>query len=92
MKRKHSIPDEASGDCVSGTGDIYRLDFQGERMKQCGVRYCSSGSHVNMCVGIRIPTVAGLKLLEDVSLTLQCKPQERIVSHMKHLRFNAQNM
>lgn len=93
-QRSDLVPviEDAPADCISGSGDVYRLDLQGERMKRCGVRYCSNGDQVNMCVGIRIPTVRGLKMLEDMSLTLQCRPQERVVSHTKQLRFNAQNV
>lgn len=86
------IVEDAPADCFTGSADIYRLDLQGERMKHCGVRYCTNGDQVNMCVGIRIPTVRGLRLVEDMSLTLQCRPQERVVSHTKHLRFNSQSM
>lgn len=86
------VMDDAPADCLTGAANVYRLDLAEERMKRCGVRYCSNGDQVNMCVGIRVPTLRGLRLLEDTSLTLQCKPQDRIVSHVKHMRFNAQSM
>lgn len=83
------VVDDAPGDCIIGTGDLFRLELEGERIKQCGVRFCSNG--LNMCVSIRMPTVRGLKLPEDGLMTLRCRPQERVVAHTKQIRMNTQN-
>lgn len=83
------VIESGSGDCVSVSGDVFRLDFTGRRMKQCGVRDCGDG---NMCVQVRVPVIRGLRLADDMNLVLQCRPQERVVSNTKHLKFNAQGV
>lgn len=84
--------DNSRSDCVFGSGDTFRIDVSGNQMTQCGVRYCSGSDQLNLCVPIRLPTVRGLRLPEDNLITLQCRPQERVVSHTKHLRVNPQIM
>lgn len=91
MTVRNLVPviESGSGDCLAVNGDVYRLDFSGRRMRQCGVRDCGDG---NMCVQIRVPLIRGLRLADDMNVVLQCRPQERVVSNTKHLKFNAQSM
>lgn len=83
------IVDDAPSDCIAGSGGVFQLELDGDRMRKCGVKFCSNG--VNMCVSIRMPTVRGIKLPEDGLMTLRCRPQERVVAHTKQLRINSQN-
>nr|XP_023013806.1 uncharacterized protein LOC111503676 [Leptinotarsa decemlineata] len=83
------IDDGVDGCITSGSAGVHSIDMEGSRkMASCGVRRCSagSGSRANMCVVVRMPTVKGVKLPEDFVVTLQCIPQESIVSHTKQIR------
>lgn len=92
LTRLTTIPviDDATADCVTVTGNVFRLNIEGDRMKKCAVRFCANG--VNMCVNIRVPSIKGLKLGDDTLLTLRCRPQERVVSHTKYFKINAKNL
>lgn len=83
------IDDASSGCLTSKSVTTFELNMEGsQKMSQCGVRRCSAGinSKTNMCVIVRMPTIQGLKLPEDGLVTLQCAPQDSVVSHTKHLR------
>ncbi|KAK2714652.1 hypothetical protein QYM36_009022 [Artemia franciscana] len=45
-----------------------------------------------LCVSIRIPVVAGLKLPEDELIMVKCKPQDRMVSEKKESDFNGASL
>lgn len=83
--------DEPHSNCISGAGDRFRIELEGSMMRKCGVKYCNSGDKVNMCVTLRMPTVKGLKLPEDYLVTLQCRPQDSVVSHTKQFKINSIN-
>lgn len=84
------VIDDGSAGCItSKSSGTFVIDMEGDRkMSQCGVRRCSIGpsSRTNMCVTVRMPTIQGLKLPEDGLVTLQCAPQDKVVSHTKHVR------
>lgn len=84
------VIDDASSGCLnSKSTSTFEIDMEGsQKMARCGVRRCSEGpnSKINMCVTVRMPTIQGLKLPEDGLVTLQCTPQDSVVSHTKHLR------
>lgn len=80
------------GDCVVGSGDRFVMDLEGNKLTQCGVKYCHGGDKANMCVTLRMPTVRGLKLPEDTLVTLQCKLQDSVMVHTKQLRISSINM
>lgn len=84
--------DHHQADCVLGAADRFAMELDGNRMTQCGVKYCQSGDKGNMCVTLRMPTVRGLKLPEDTLVTLQCRVQDSVVVHTKQLRMNSINM
>lgn len=75
-------------DCVvASERDVFRIELEGQRMADCGIRACGG----RMCVVVRMAAVPGLRLAEDSLVTLQCVPQEAVVSQTKHLRLSAQN-
>lgn len=84
------VIDDGSSGCITSTSSgIFAINMEGDRkILECGVRKCFTGSSskANMCVNVRMPTIQGLKLPEDGLVTLQCVPQDRVVSHTKHLR------
>lgn len=84
------VIDDGSSGCLSSKSlNTFEIDMEGtQKMSQCGVRRCSAGvnSKANMCIIVRMPTIQGLKLPEDGLVTLQCTPQDSVVSHTKHLR------
>lgn len=84
------VVDNAPESCVvSDFGNTFKIDVEGGRMGECGVRRCKDGtSRTNLCITVRMPTVQRLRLPEDSVVTLQCTPQENIVSQVKHLRLN----
>lgn len=86
--RSFPVMETSASDCtITPSGlDTFRIDMEGQRMTDCGIRTCG----VRMCLSLRMATVPGLRLAEDSLVTLQCTPQETIVSHTKHLRLNAQ--
>lgn len=80
------VDDDTQNDCVTGIGDRFKMDLEGEKMVRCGVKRCQVGDKINLCVTLRMATVKGLKLPEDTIVTLQCKPQDSVVVHTKQLR------
>lgn len=52
------------------------IDLEHQNFNVCGVKECSK----NLCLRIRFPLVSGLKSASDNYLTLQCKPQMRVVA------------
>lgn len=85
------VEDEAQqGGCVAQSRDGFRMDLEGARMARCGVKGCQGapGERRDMCVTLRVPTVKGLKLPEDLVVTLQCRPQDSVVAQTKQLRVN----
>nr|CAH7713841.1 unnamed protein product [Callosobruchus chinensis] len=82
---------EGKEGCITRTSApaVYAIEIEDvRRMSECGVRRCAPGvaTKANMCATLRIPTVKGLRLPEDVTMTLQCAPRDSVVSHTKHLR------
>lgn len=85
------VVDNAPESCIVPEfgGNTFRIDVDGGRMSECGVKRCKdTTSRTNMCLTVRMPTIRRLKLPEDGLVTLQCTPQENIVSQVKQLRLN----
>lgn len=84
------VIDDGSDSCIiPSSANTFVINMEGaRRMASCGVRRCTSGVNTrsNMCVTVRMPTVRGLKLPEDGLVTLQCTPQDSVVSQTKHLK------
>ncbi|CAH2007139.1 unnamed protein product [Acanthoscelides obtectus] len=77
--------------CITRTSSpaVYAIEIEDvRRMNECGVRRCVLGvtNKANMCATLRLPTIKGIRLPEDVTMTLQCAPRDSIVSHTKHIR------
>lgn len=87
--RQFPVMEATASDCVINpiSPDNFRIDLDGQRMADCGVRACGS----RMCLTLRMATVRGLRLADDSLITLQCVPQQAVVSHTKHLKLNAQS-
>lgn len=69
-----------------------RINISKNDFVKCGIKDCSSGEHkADMCVKLRFPTVAKMRLPEDPVLILQCRTQDKIASHVKHLNFDVDN-
>ena len=64
---------------------LFALDLS--LMSECGVRRCEMEGEAWLCVLIRFPVMAGLKLPEDEVLEIKCKPQERLVEGTNVLNF-----
>ncbi|XP_066260436.1 uncharacterized protein [Euwallacea similis] len=86
------VVDDAHEGCIKHLpGNSYRIDLESlNNMLKCGVRRCQSGKmkagEENMCVVVRVPTVRGIRLPEDKTVTLMCVPQERVVSQIRHVK------
>ncbi|XP_065579655.1 uncharacterized protein LOC136039742 isoform X2 [Artemia franciscana] len=61
-------------------------------LDSCGVQACPQDGQPWLCVSIRIPVVAGLKLPEDELIMVKCKPQDRMVSEKKESDFNGASL
>lgn len=60
------------------------LNIAIEDFQRCGVIPCSNRE---LCVNLRFPQIFGMKSLDDSSLTLKCKVQDRVVSKTHAFRF-----
>ncbi|CAG9825413.1 unnamed protein product [Phaedon cochleariae] len=64
------VVDNGSEGCIAQkSAGVFSLEMEGVRkLTECGVRRCSSGigSRASMCAVVRVPTVRGLKLPEDL--------------------------
>ncbi|XP_066156030.1 uncharacterized protein [Euwallacea fornicatus] len=89
------VVDDAHEECIKHLpGNSYRIDLDSlNSMLKCGVRGCQSGKmeagEENMCVVVRVPSVRGIKLPEDETVTLMCVPQERVVSQTRHVKLGS---
>lgn len=52
------------------------IDIEHYNFNTCGVKDCGN----NLCLRVRFPLISGLKSGSDNFLTLQCKPQNRVVA------------
>lgn len=83
------VVDNGVEDCVRlDPSNTFSIDVEGrKKLSECGVTRCTSGTspRANMCVIVRMPAIRGIKLPEDGLVTLQCTPQDPVVSHTKHI-------
>ena len=80
------IENVGSDNCqILKLNDEYKIDFSNNQFWNCGVIDCSNESGNNYCLSLRFPIIAGLKLKEDFKITLQCKGQEKTISHVKKI-------
>lgn len=63
----------------------YRIDFGKDEFWNCGVLDCSTDVDRHYCLKIRFPTISGLRLKDDVEVTLQCKAQRNIAFQTRHV-------
>ena len=62
---------------------VFALDLVS--MEGCGVRACQVDGEEWLCVMVRFPIMAGLKLPEDEVIEIKCKPQDRAIEGMASL-------
>ncbi|XP_058789206.1 uncharacterized protein LOC131663117 [Phymastichus coffea] len=67
----------------------YRISFGKDEFWNCGVVDCSTGSDRSFCLRVRFPTIAGLRLKDDLTVTLQCRAQRSVASHTRRVILNA---
>lgn len=79
--------------CISPYGKsnsvFYMNMFGSEHMKKCGIRDCGNDGQKYLCMSMRLPTIRGLKLPEDVLLTLQCRTSDKFITQVKYLSMNS---
>lgn len=69
-----------------------RFNIGKNQFSGCAVRDCSTSRDVvHLCVRLRFPIIAKMRLIEDPILTLQCRTQDRIAAHTKHLQLEVEN-
>ncbi|KAL3282552.1 hypothetical protein HHI36_005732 [Cryptolaemus montrouzieri] len=93
FKMSPSMEGRSSPDCLNVISDnVFRINLEGIRVRQCGVKRCvnSSTKQRRMCANLRMATVRGIRLPEDVTISIQCIPQPTIISHTKEIRFRPQ--
>ncbi len=81
---------DASGACLvtaTATDGVFALDLGS--LDACGVRTCKADADEAdwLCVLIRFPVMAGLKLPEDDVIEIKCKPQDRSVEGTNTINF-----
>nr|CAH0107967.1 unnamed protein product [Daphnia galeata] len=54
----------------------------------CGVKSCNQNGEPWLCVTLRFPVLAGLKLPEDEIIEIRCKQQDRTVAEKKDIDFD----
>ncbi|XP_031782250.1 uncharacterized protein LOC103317629 [Nasonia vitripennis] len=84
------IENAGSGSCkIVKLKSEYRIDFGKDDFWNCGVVDCSADSGRYYCLSLRFPTISGLRLRDDLKMTLQCRAQERVASHTRRLHLKA---
>ncbi|XP_043477761.1 uncharacterized protein LOC122508461 isoform X2 [Leptopilina heterotoma] len=84
------IENTGSDSCeIKNLQNEYKIDLDGNQFWNCGVTECSNGSDSSYCLNLRFPLITGLKLKEDFKITLQCRGQDKIVSHVKKISINS---
>lgn len=66
-------------------GDSYRINFERDQFRDCGVVDCSADGDQSYCLDLRFPVISGLRLKDDYRVTLRCKTQDRIAYHTKRI-------
>ncbi|XP_046639379.1 uncharacterized protein LOC124320586 isoform X2 [Daphnia pulicaria] len=56
----------------------------------CGVKSCNQNGEPWLCVTLRFPVLAGLKLPEDEIVEIRCKQQDRTVAEKKDIDFDGE--
>lgn len=80
------IENASSGSCkITKLESEWRIDFGKEDFWNCGVVDCSTDSGPHYCLGLRFPAISGLRLGDDLRMTLQCRAQERVASLTRRL-------
>lgn len=90
-----SIDPLTSRVCQIQPSDKQAGSFQLEvtNLDACGVRPCtgvSDGHHPWLCLTLRFPVLAGLKLPEDEIVEIRCKQQDRTVAERKDIDFDGE--
>ncbi|XP_046410190.1 uncharacterized protein LOC124174771 [Neodiprion fabricii] len=89
----HPLIDAISNDVckiVKVKGE-YRLRFEKENFWNCGVTDCSTDLGTFFCLTVRFPTISGLRLKDDTTITLQCKTQDKTASHTTQINVKTLN-
>lgn len=68
----------------------YQLEVT--NLDACGVRPCTgvADQHPWLCLTLRFPVLAGLKLPEDEIIEIRCKQQDRMVTERKDIDFDGE--
>ena len=78
-----SLEDESCLIAPTDAVGVFALDLVS--MDGCGVRACQVDGEAWLCVMVRFPIMAGLKLPEDEVIEIKCKPQDRAIEGMASL-------
>ncbi|XP_048514993.1 uncharacterized protein LOC105687923 [Athalia rosae] len=69
----------------------YRLKFEKDNFWACGVTDCSTEAGTFFCLTIRFPTISGLRLKDDNTITLQCRTQDKTASRTTQINVKTLN-
>lgn len=69
----------------------YRIRFEKENFWNCGVTDCSNEAGTLFCLTVRFPTISGLRLKDDTTVTLQCRTQDKTASHTTQINVKTLN-
>ena len=64
--------------CECDRSHFYNL--QVHHLSSCGVRDCEEQGESWLCLMVRFPALAGLKLPEDEVIDIKCRPQDRSIA------------
>lgn len=45
-----------------------------------------------MCLTLRFPLISGIKTGDDISVRIQCRPQQQLLSHVKQLQLKPSHL
>ncbi|KAK9888717.1 hypothetical protein WA026_000944 [Henosepilachna vigintioctopunctata] len=66
-------------DCLKVISEnVFLIQLEGPKVRECGVRRCitANSKQKRMCINLRMAAVKGIRLPEDLSISLQCIPNQ----------------
>lgn len=92
-KTDHPLVDNVNNEAcrIAKVKTEYRLNFEKENFWNCGVTDCSTEAGNFFCLTVRFPTISGLRLKDDTTVTLQCKSQDKTASHTTQINVKTLN-
>ncbi|XP_065213243.1 uncharacterized protein LOC135840564 [Planococcus citri] len=84
-------PPQCSVATINSTA--FQINIHEPDLIHCGVYYCNSDTENNlMCMNLRFPLIPGIKTSDDVSVRIQCHPQQQLLSHVKQLQLKPSHL